>query len=256
MGRGHPLPLVRRCHKGGRGQEQRPLLPDPNPPVAPSSSASHPSSRSRRSRSSHSDTWLQRHPLPKAAPAFPHPLRRGSPAPPDRISYRRVDPGSSTPPGLLLHFRPQNLLLHLPFRTYLEEVVSRLRGVLAPPALGSGAHLSPVQVLSSAGVPRIQLVEPRGEPLGAVGFYAIGLLALRHAAVCLGGVTPGPSTRLCLLLLRDFPLEVGERSWERPIGVWLPCRSLGPLVGLLVADDPFVGQAPPDLYGDTWPRPS
>ena len=69
-----------------------------------------------------------------------------------------------------------------------------MRGALAPPALGIGADLSPVQVLSCAGVSCLQLVVPRGEPLGAVGNRAIGFLALRHAVLRLRGPTSGPLT--------------------------------------------------------------
>ena len=53
---------------------------------------------------------------------------------------------------------PQNPLLHSPFWTHLEEVVSRSQGALAPPTLGGGANLSPVQILPGAGVPCLQLV--------------------------------------------------------------------------------------------------
>jgi len=41
-----------------------------------------------------------------------------------------------------------------------------------------------------------------------------------------------------------------------PVGAWLLCRHLGPLIGFLVAGDAFVSRTPPDLYGDAWPRPS
>jgi len=78
--------------------------------------------------------------LPAAAPAFPRLWRRGSPALPARISIGQQVPDrppAFPPLGLLQHLRPQNLLLHFPFRTHLEQVVSPLRGALAPPALGA-----------------------------------------------------------------------------------------------------------------------
>jgi len=65
---------------------QHPALPPPPPvplpaPGAPGATTLTPDSR--------------HHPLPETAPAFTHPLRRGSPAPPVHISHRQVDPGSS-----------------------------------------------------------------------------------------------------------------------------------------------------------------
>ena len=82
-----------------------------------------------------------------------------------------------------------------------------------------------------------------------------GFLAPWHAVLRLGGAASCPSPSLRPLLLRDFPLEVGQGSHERPVGAWLPCCFLGPLVHLLVASDSFVRRTPPDLYGDTWPCP-
>jgi len=87
---------------------------------------------------------------------------------------------------------PQGLLLLLPPWAPLEEVVPCLCGAPAPPALGLGADLSPVQVLSCAGVSCLQLVEPRGKPLGAVGHHTIGFLAVRHVVLRLRGLASGP----------------------------------------------------------------
>ena len=113
-------------------------------------------------------------------------------------------------------------------------------------------------------MPRLDLVEPRGEFLGATGHRAIRLLALWHAVLFLGGLASRPLTPL-LPLLRNLTLEVGQGSWEghrlyfdpalvivakplHPVRVWLLCRHLGALIGFLVADDAFVSRAPPDLY--------
>jgi len=104
-------------------------------------------------------------------------------------------------PCLLVDLPPQGLLLLLPPWAPLEEVVPCLCRAPAPPALGLGADLSPVQVLSCAGVSRLQLVEPRGEPLGTVGHRAIGFPALRHAVLRLRGPTSGPLTCLRPLFL-------------------------------------------------------
>ena len=61
---------------------------------------------------------------------------RQSPALPAHIGQQVPDHPPTLPPlGLFQHLHPQNLLLHLPFRTHLEEVVSCLRGASAPTAL-------------------------------------------------------------------------------------------------------------------------
>ena len=118
-------------------------------------------------------------------------------------------------------------------------------------------------------MPRLELVEPRGEPLGAVGHRAVLLLALRDAVLLFGGPAPSPLARFSPLLLGDLPLEVGEGTWERhhpcfcpvretppfrPAGAWLLRRNLCPFVGLFVASYTLVGRAPSDLDDDTRPR--
>jgi len=62
-------------------------------------------------------------------------------------------PPALPPPCLLPHFRPEDLMLPLPLRTHLEEVVCRLCWALTPPALGVGAVFGPVQLLSGTAVP-------------------------------------------------------------------------------------------------------
>jgi len=136
-----------------------------------------------------------------------------------------------------------------------------LRWTLAPPALGGGASLSLVQVLSSAGVPCLQLVVPRGESLGTLSDRAVRPVAFRHFVLLLGGPASGPSLGFHPLLLRNLPLEVCKRSRKghgaylrpvcvvqpfHPAGVWLLRRNLCPFVGLFVSSDTFVGRAPPD----------
>jgi len=64
------------------------------------------------------------------------------------------------PSGLLPHLRPQYLLLGLPLRTLLEEVLPSLVRVPAPPALWGGSVLRPVEVLPRYAVPCLELVEP------------------------------------------------------------------------------------------------
>jgi len=75
-------------------------------------------------------------------------------------------------------------------------VFSRLRRALAPPALSGWAGLCLVQVLSGASMPRLQLVESRGEPLGASSNRAVRSLTFRHSVFCLGG--PATSSLSCL----------------------------------------------------------
>ena len=94
----------------------------------------------------------------------------------------------------------------------------------------------------------------------ASGFWAF--------CIGLGGPAPSPLARLYPLLLRDLPLEVRKRPWERhrtslvpvqvaqpfhPAGIRLRRRNLRPLIGLLIAGDSFVSRAPPNLDDDTWP---
>jgi hypothetical protein len=50
-----------------------------------------------------------------------------------------------------------------------EDVLPYLGPVRASPALGYGLVLRPLQVLADEAVARLQLVEPRGKPLGATG---------------------------------------------------------------------------------------
>jgi len=126
----------------------------PDPPAAPSSSASCSSSCFRRSPGYHSDTSLPASPSSSGV-AFlfrrrqlPSHVRRGENAQhcpsTSPIGQQIPDRPPALPPlGILQHLRPQNLLLRLPFRAHIEKVVSRLRGALAPPALGIGADLSP-----------------------------------------------------------------------------------------------------------------
>jgi len=112
-----------------------------------------------------------------------------------------------------------------------------------------------VQALSDPAIPRLQLVKPRGEPLGASSNCAVRPLAFRHPILYLRGPASRP------LLLHDLPLEVCKRPEERhrarfrsvrvfqpfhPAGVRLLRREFGPLVSLLVPRNPFVRWAPPD----------
>ena len=60
-------------------------------------------------------------------------------------------------PCLLSYFRPQDLLLSLPFPEVLEQMFPRLCPVLAPPAGRAVCVFRPFQVLPSAAVPRSEL---------------------------------------------------------------------------------------------------
>jgi len=76
------------------------------------------------------------------------------------------------------HLCPQDLL---GLSSGRFEMFPRLRPVPTPPPLSGGPILRPVQVPSGEAVTSLQLVEPRGEPLGAIatvpsGFCVLGIL--------------------------------------------------------------------------------
>jgi len=125
-----------------------------------------------------------------------------------------------------------------------------------------------MEVLPSQAVLCLQLVEPRGEPLGAPSHCAVRLMAFRHSVLHLGGPASSPLARLRPLLLGDPLREACKRPWEghgsrldavriaqpfHPAGVWLLCHNLCPFVILFVAGDSPVGWAPLDLDDDAWP---
>ena len=136
---------------GGVGRNSGSSSPSPLQSTAPSASASptRSSYRSRRSRSSHSDTSLPASSSSPTGGTSPSHVRGGEEVqhcPPASLIGQQVSdrPPALPPLGLLQHLRPQNFLLHLPFRTHLEEMISRLRGALAPPALGIRANFCPL----------------------------------------------------------------------------------------------------------------
>jgi len=154
--------------KGGVGKNSGVPSPAPSSSSAPSSSALRSSSRSQRPELPH------RCFAPRVALSFhsqyylPY-IRRG-----EEIQHRLTAPSirekipdlppALPPPGLFPHFRLQDLLLTLPSRAHLKEVVSRLRMALAPPALGGRANLCPMQVVSGSA--------PRGEGVGKISGYS------------------------------------------------------------------------------------
>ena len=147
-------------------------------------------------------------------------------------------------------------------------MVPGLSPVPVPPALWGGLIPGPTKVLPGQVVPHLDLIELRGESLGAPSYHAVRLLALGHPVFCLGGPLSSPLACLLPLLLRDLPLEVGEGSQKGhgphlcsaavfviqpfyPLGVRLLCHDLCPPVGFLVASDTLVGWAPSDFNDDT-----
>jgi len=170
--------------------------------------------------------------------------------------------------SLLPYLLPQHPLLLSPLRAPLQEVLSRLPGVRAPPALGCRPGLCPVQVLPRAAVPRLQLVEPFGKPFGAPSHRTIGSLTRRHPVLLFGGPTSSPPPCLCPLLLGDLSLDACKRPGERhrallwpvrvgepfqpfhPSGIQLFRRQLRPLVCLLIAFHALMCGAPPNLNDD------
>src|SRR3978361_1417918 len=69
-------------------------------------------------------------------------------------------PAALPSPRFLPDLPPQGLLLLLPRRAPFEVVFPRLCSVWAPPALGGGSLLRPVQVPTREVVPCFHLVEP------------------------------------------------------------------------------------------------
>jgi len=137
-------------------------------------------------------------------------------------------------------------------------MLSGLLLALAPPALRRVPVLRPFQVLAGETVPCLQLVVPRGAPLGASGYRSARLLLARHPVLLCGDPVPYPLAGLVPLLRRDFPLDVRERPskarsslWPlHPPRLWVFRRELRPLIRLLIALDTLVGGAPPDLDSD------
>jgi len=132
--------------------------PAPDSPVGrflPSARRS--SSRSRRSRSFHSETSF---PVSlSAGTTLPTSVvdRKSSTArvhlPSARRSWRLDLPSALPPPSLLQHLRLLDILLVLPFRAHLEEVLSRLRLVPAPPALWGRSSFHPIEILPGKAMP-------------------------------------------------------------------------------------------------------
>jgi len=89
------------------------------------------------------------------------------------------------PPSLLLHLRPQELLLRV---VLLEEVAPGLHSVSTPPAFWGESGFRPVEGLPGQAVPRLDLVEPRCEPLGSPSYRTNRPLALRQPVLL--GVRP------------------------------------------------------------------
>jgi len=75
------------------------------------------------------------------------------------------------------------MLFH-PLRTLLEAVDASQGPACAPPALLGGKALSSVQVLPWEAVTCLQLVEPRGKPLGATSHRLVGPLRAPQLRQC------------------------------------------------------------------------
>ena len=85
--------------------------------------------------------------------------------------------------------------------------------VAAPPAPRGGPAPRPMEVLPGQAVPRLDLVEPRGKPLGASCNRAIRLLAFRHSVFRLGGPPPAH----CRAFAHFFS-EISRLRFERDLG--------------------------------------
>ena len=118
------------------------------------------------------------------------------------------------PPAFLPFSCPHDLLLGISLGAHLEEVIRCLRPVPTPPALSSGPVLRLVEVLPRDAVTYLQLLKPRGEPLGAIGNRTVRLLPARRPVFLPGGPATSPPPSLPLLL-QVLPLEVREESGEQ-----------------------------------------
>jgi len=205
-GKKEPLPLILacRCHERGCGRNSGGSSPAPISFIsftAPSASAaSLSSSRSQYSRSSHSDASLPS--LSSASTFLPTSvaLRKSSAAWLHLASARRS--------------RIFHRLFHLPvsFHTSAHSIfcwafcsghsLKRCSRVWFwyrhHPALRGVPVLRPMEILPGQAASRLELVEPRGEPLSATSHRAVWLLAFWHS----------------VLLLGDLPLDVSKRPRE------------------------------------------
>jgi len=102
--------------------------------------------------------------------------------------------------SILAHCRPRNLLLVLPLRTVLGKMFSPLGLVLvlAPPALGGGLVLRPLEVLAGEAAACLRLVKTRYNLLASHGRNRVWFLTkipLSAISVFLPG---DPGSRPCL----------------------------------------------------------
>jgi hypothetical protein len=172
-----------------------------SPAPSPSATCLLSSSISLCSRSSHSDASLCA--SSSAGGSDPPANIRGGEDVQHRLAAPRV--GKEVPgfepvlslPGLLLHLRPQNLLLGLPFGVLPEDMLPCLSPVRTPPALSGKPTPRPLQVLAGEAVAHLQLVEPRSEPLGTTGYSSVWPLLTRQLVFLVGdpGLQPSGGLR-------------------------------------------------------------
>jgi len=176
--------------------------------------------------------------------------------------------------GFFSGHRPQSLLLAIPLRAVLEQMLSCLGLVVVPPALGVWPSRGLLQVLSREAVARLELVGPRSELLIRSIHGSLRLLLVARpvfAVACSGELCLDPPAGVCPLGLRALAFDVGEGAgWcalpSGAVHVSVPFHAagvrfvgdllgplvgglLGPLVGFLVASDPRSG------WGTTALRP-
>ena len=85
--------------------------------------------------------------------------------------------------------------------------------MLAPPASGVGSACGPCEILAGQAVPRIHLVEARGETLFGFRYRLVRLLLITGTVFAVPGTSElllGPVAGVLPFLLREASLDVGE----------------------------------------------
>jgi len=172
-------------------------------------------------------------------------------------------------PCLLPYFRPQDLLLSLPFPSVLEQMFPRLCPVLAPPAGRAVCVFRPLQVLPSAAVPRSELVKASRQVLRRSLHHPVWLLVSCQLVLPSPDPFFSPAPCFAPLLLCYFPPQIGQGpGWGHPPypvlvpipqplhspGIRLLCCLLRPLIRFLISLHSFVGRAPSDFNAHLRPR--
>jgi len=197
----------------------------PLPYSAPSLSSSYLLSQARSawSRTSHSEASLAASSSSSATggpDVRPTSVAAKTGVPPDCTARRRAAPRCWYGPcpvwGRGASLSPRTgVLLASPLGAVLEQVLPGLDTVLAPPAGGVRSAGCPSQILTGQAVPRLHLVEARGEALVRFRYRRVRLLLFAGTVFSVPGpgeLLPGPALDFCPLLLGEAALDVGKRA--------------------------------------------